>query len=338
MFIDNIRFGFKDLVKNLKIFILFLIFLASISLITVSASISIIEIFKNKDFSIKYSLIPISYENEDFKKRTNNLEDFFIKSGKTKANSKYLNEKTNNNFTILIGDFLKNSNEKIIFVTSKVNLESLKQKNVNFIEKEKLDKKALKAFNIDQRNLKELVFIHPLSGFNSLKDLKFSLNEYKDIIENTKFTKDEIKKGVDLKFEKIISNDNLFLKRHENSMSKEINFITKYIFVYVFLLLLSFLICFYIFMKNIYKKLTTQYKIHMIQGVRYIDIFIRNSVFSIILVLFNFILISFLNEFKINTIFFIDLILNFIYFLALEIVLLNVVFRTKLNLIKENYD
>lgn len=217
------------------------------------------------------------------------------------------------------------------------NLKNLKNKEkLKVIDKKNINKKYLNILNIDDVMLKDLVFLKPFKKFDSIKEFKLTLDEYISLIENTSFIKSDIEKGIDIEFENLFSNKDLFLKRHINSNDKEFHFIKSYIFVYIVLLLMSFFICFYIFIKNLFKKLIREYKIHMISGADLKGIFIRNSCFILSLILINFILIMFLNKFKLDTIFFINLFSNIFYFLSLEIIVLIIILKTDLSFVGED--
>lgn len=71
----------------------------------------------------------------------------------------------------------------------------------------------------------------------------------------------------------------LCLKKHISYENEEISFILKYIYFYVFLILLLFIISFGIFSKNLYNKLFREYKIHIICGATKKSIFIQKSGF-----------------------------------------------------------
>ena len=111
----------------------------------------------------------------------------------------------------------------------------------------------------------------------------------------------------------------------------DVDFILKYIYFYVFLLLLAFLLSFGIFIKNLYKRLLREYKIHIICGATKKSIFIRNSVFVLSLAVFNFMIINFLNRFNYDIIFFLNIGLNIVFVLLLEFVILNMLIREDLS-------
>ena len=337
MVIDNIKLGFKDLKKNIRNFILFGLLISSISIVIISSSFSLIEIFKEGNRTkITYYAVPVSYEMTDFVKVEDRVDKVLNNGGYTSFVSSNINEEYGVFIKFFLGKFQKNSENKILIGVDMVELESFKQKvkNLKVVSIEDLDKKSLKLVNVDiEFNDENLVFVEMDKKYNSLSDFKLNTDELKNLIENTTFDDKDIENGLDKEFDNAILNSNIVFKKHINSENTEteIDFIIKYIYFFVSLLMLAFSISFGIFIKNLYKKLFREYKIHIICGATKKSIFIRNSVFILTLIFTNFMLMNFLNRFEYNTLFFINIGINIVCILILEFVILNMLIRENLS-------
>ena len=222
-----------------------------------------------------------------------------------------------------------------MFAINSEDLELFKQKEktLKVVSADELDKIKFKTVGVDlEIDDDNLVFLEVAKKETSLSDFKLNPAELKDLIEGTKFTDKELKNGLDEEFEKAILNSDIVFKKHINSVNMtDVDFILKYIYFYVFLLLLAFLLSFGIFIKNLYKRLLREYKIHIICGATKKSIFIRNSVFVLSLAVFNFMIINFLNRFNYDIIFFINIGINIVFILTLEFVILNMLIREDLS-------
>ena len=146
MVIDNIKLGFKDLKKNIRNFILFGLLISSISIVIISSSFSLIEIFKEGNRTkITYYAVPVSYEMTDFVKVEDRVDKVLKNGGYTSFVSSNINEKYGIFIKFFLGKFQKNSENKILIGVDIVELESFKQKvkNLKVVSIEDLDKKSL---------------------------------------------------------------------------------------------------------------------------------------------------------------------------------------------------
>lgn len=336
MVIDNIKLGFRDIKRNTRIFILFGLLILSISVILSFSTYALnLALKESKDTEVSYFAIPVSYEMKDFIKVEDRVDKLLKKGGYTKFVSEYVNEEKGIFIQIFIGKFQKSSENRVLFAINSEDLELFKQKEktLKVVSADELDKIKFKTvgvnLEIDDDNL---VFLEVAKKETSLSDFKLNPAELKDLIEGTKFTDKELKNGLDEEFEKAILNSDIVFKKHINSVNMtDVDFILKYIYFYVFLLLLAFLLSFGIFIKNLYKRLLREYKIHIICGATKKSIFIRNSVFVLSLAVFNFMIINFLNRFNYDIIFFINIGINIVFILTLEFVILNMLIREDLS-------
>lgn len=336
MVIDNIKLGFRDIKRNTRIFILFGLLILSISVILSFSTYALnLALKESKDTKVSYFAIPVSYEMKDFIKVEDRVDKLLKKGGYTKFVSEYVNEEKGIFIQIFIGKFQKSSENRVLFAINSEDLELFKQKEktLKVVSADELDKIKFKTVGVDlEIDDDNLVFLEVAKKETSLSDFKLNPAELKDLIEGTKFTDKELKNGLDEEFEKAILNSDIVFKKHINSVNMtDVDFILKYIYFYVFLLLLAFLLSFGIFIKNLYKRLLREYKIHIICGATKKSIFIRNSVFVLSLAVFNFMIINFLNRFNYDIIFFINIGINIVFILTLEFVILNMLIREDLS-------
>jgi hypothetical protein len=336
MVIDNIKLGFRDIKRNTRIFILFGLLILSISVVLSFSTYALnLALKESKDTEVSYFAIPVSYEMKDFIKVEDRVDKLLKKGGYTKFVSEYVNEEKGIFIQIFIGKFQKSSENRVLFAINSEDLELFKQKEktLKVVSADELDKIKFKTVGVDlEIDDDNLVFLEVAKKETSLSDFKLNPAELKDLIEGTKFTDKELKNGLDEEFEKAILNSDIVFKKHINSVNMtDVDFILKYIYFYVFLLLLAFLLSFGIFIKNLYKRLLREYKIHIICGATKKSIFIRNSVFVLSLAVFNFMIINFLNRFNYDIIFFLNIGLNIVFVLLLEFVILNMLIREDLS-------
>ena len=336
MVIDNIKLGFRDIKRNTRIFILFGLLILSISVILSFSTYALnLALKESKDTEVSYFAIPVSYEMKDFIKVEDRVDKLLKKGGYTKFVSEYVNEEKGIFIQIFIGKFQKSSENRVLFAINSEDLELFKQKEktLKVVSADELDKIKFKTVGVDlEIDDDNLVFLEVAKKETSLSDFKLNPAELKDLIEGTKFTDKELKNGLDEEFEKAILNSDIVFKKHINSVNMtDVDFILKYIYFYVFLLLLAFLLSFGIFIKNLYKRLLREYKIHIICGATKKSIFIRNSVFVLSLAVFNFMIINFLNRLNYDIIFFLNIGLNIVFVLLLEFVILNMLIREDLS-------
>lgn len=336
MVIDNIKLGFRDIKRNTRIFILFGLLILSISVILSFSTYALnLALKESKDTEVSYFAIPVSYEMKDFIKVEDRVDKLLKKGGYTKFVSEYVNEEKGIFIQIFIGKFQKSSENRVLFAINSEDLELFKQKEktLKVVSADELDKIKFKTVGVDlEIDDDNLVFLEVAKKETSLSDFKLNPAELKDLIEGTKFTDKELKNGLNEEFEKAILNSDIVFKKHINSVNMtDVDFILKYIYFYVFLLLLAFLLSFGIFIKNLYKRLLREYKIHIICGATKKSIFIRNSVFVLSLAVFNFMIINFLNRFNYDIIFFINIGINIVFILTLEFVILNMLIREDLS-------
>ncbi|MDU2024409.1 MAG: hypothetical protein E6729_02495 [Finegoldia magna] len=162
-----------------------------------------------------------------------------------------------------------------------------------------------------------------LVGNKNVSGYKFRDADILDLIENAKFSEDEINKGVDREFEKIFDGNKLMVINNTNKKydDDENTFILKYIGVYCLITMGITILSFVIFFKYMLKNLQKEYKIHILSGARTKDIMARNSVFVVLVNVATFCLIFVLNGFAINVFSVVAFIYMILCILILEIIM-----------------
>lgn len=327
MFTDIVKLGVKDIIKHRRIFCLFTILIISISIIMVSAILSILPDEETDNTTpVNYSVIPISYTTDTIN-TSNDLNNIYEIGGYSFFASSYLNERFNSDILVLLGQYEKNTNNNVIWCVPK---------DFNSDELGEIVKVLPEAID-DTVNGLDIIFedeYQMLIKFNSMEykhliDYKLIGTELIYLIENTNFSDVDIENGLDISFEELFPNQSFSLYKNISSNKEEVYFIVYYVFLYVLMLILSLCVSFIIFIQNLYKKMHKEYMVHLTCGASKLSIFIRNSMFVVLLASVNFILINYLNGWSLNIIFCINIIITFIFIIVLESTTLRM-------LIKEN--
>lgn len=168
--------------------------------------------------------------------------------------------------------------------------------------------------------------------YKNVSGYKFQDAEILDLIENAKFSEDEINKGIDREFEKIFDDNKLMVINNTNKKydDDENTFIIKYIVVYCLIMTAITILGFVIFFKYMLKSLQKEYKIHILSGARTKDIMARNSVFVVLVNVAAFCLLFVLNGFAINTFSVVAFIYMILCILILEIIMYLILKRSDL--------
>lgn len=159
--------------------------------------------------------------------------------------------------------------------------------------------------------------------YKNVSGYKFQDGEVLGLIENAKFSDDEINKGIERQFEKIFDDNKLMVINNTNKKydDDENTFILKYIVPYCLIMTVITILGFVIFFKYMLKNLQKEYKIHILSGARTKDIMARNSVFVVLVNVAVFCLLFVLNGFAINIFSVVAFIYMILCILILEIVM-----------------
>ena len=338
---DNIKLGLMDVFRNKVVFCLMVLLIFSLGTIVESATDSYLR-NKFKEFQLSeqpsYSAVVLQttddkgydYSNTYGKK----LDDIFSKNGHTYTTNSSLCRNCDTDIIVLYGKFNKNTNSRVFWVVDSKNVTDLKNEaefevvTHDAMDYDMMNQEIKSYIDYDKRVLLEI----KSDKYKNVSGYKFQDGEVLGLIENAKFSEDEINKGIDRQFEKIFDDNKLMVinntnKKHDDD---ENTFILKYIVPYCLITMGITILSFVIFFKYMLKSLQKEYKIHILSGARTKDIMVRNSVFVVLVNVAAFCLLFVLNGFAINVFSVVAFIYMILCILILEIVMYLILKRSDL--------
>lgn len=235
---------------------------------------------------------------------------------------------------MLYGKFNKNTSSRVFWLVDNKNVTDLKNEEEfevvshDAMDYDMINQEIKSYFDYDKRVLLEI----KSDKYKNVSGYKFQDADILDLIENAKFSEDEINKGIDREFEKIFDDNKLMVINNTNKKydDDENTYILKYIVPYCLITMGITILGFVIFFKYMLKSLQKEYKIHILSGARTKDIMARNSVFVVLVNVATFCLIFVLNGFAINTFSVVAFIYMILCILILEIVMYLILKRSDL--------
>ncbi|MDU4333939.1 MAG: hypothetical protein E7I40_03140 [Finegoldia magna] len=329
---DNIKLGLMDVFRNKVVFCLMLLLIFSLGTIVESATDSYLR-NKFKEFQLSeqpsYSAVVLQttddkgydYSNTYGKK----LDDIFSKNGHTYTTNSSLCRNCDTDIIVLYGKFNKNTKSRVFWLVGNKNVTDLKNEaefevvSHDAMNYDMMNQEIKSYIDYDKRVLLEI----KSDKYKNVSGYKFRDADILDLIENAKFSEDEINKGVDREFEKIFDGNKLMVINNTNKKydDDENTYIFKYIVPYCLITMGITILSFVIFFKYMLKNLQKEYKIHILSGARTKDIMARNSVFVVLVNVATFCLIFVLNGFAINIFSVVAFIYMILCILILEIVM-----------------
>lgn len=338
---DNIKLGLIDVFRNKVVFCLMLLLIFSLGTIVESAADSyLMNTFAEFQLSEQpsYSAVVLEitddkgydYSNTYGKK----LDDIFSKNGRTYTTTSLISRKYDADIIVLYGKLNKNTNSRVFWLVDNKNVTDLKNEaefevvSHDAMDYDMMNQEIKSYIDYDKRVLLEI----KSDKYKNVSGYKFQDADILDLIENAKFSEDEINKGIDREFEKIFDDNKLMVinntnKKHDDD---ENTYIFKYIVPYCLITMGITILSFVIFFKYMLKSLQKEYKIHILSGARTKDIMARNSVFVVLVNVATFCLIFVLNGFAINTFSVVAFIYMILCILILEIVMYLILKRSDL--------
>ncbi|MSA97300.1 hypothetical protein GKF99_04245 [Finegoldia sp. BIOML-A2] len=329
---DNIKLGLIDVFRNKVVFCLMLLLIFSLGTIVESATDSYLR-NKFKEFQLSeqpsYSAVVLQttddkgydYSNTYGKK----LDDIFSKNGHTYTTNSSLCRNCDTDIIVLYGKFNKNTKSRVFWLVGNKNVTDLKNEaefevvSHDAMNYDMMNQEIKSYIDYDKRVLLEI----KSDKYKNVSGYKFRDADILDLIENAKFSEDEINKGVDREFEKIFDGNKLMVINNTNKKydDDENTYIFKYIVPYCLITMGITILSFVIFFKYMLKSLQKEYKIHILSGARTKDIMTRNSVFVVLVNVAAFCLLFVLNGFAINTFSVVAFIYMILCILILEIIM-----------------
>lgn len=338
---DNIKLGLIDVFGNKVVFCLMLLLIFSLGIIVESATDSYLRnTFAKFQLSEQPSYSTVVLETTDDKGYDysntygKKLDDIFSKNGHTYTTNSSLCRNCGTDIIVLFGKFNKNTNVRVFWLVDNKNVTDLKNEaefevvSHDAMDYDMMNQEIKYAIDYDKRVLLEI----KSDKYKNVSGYKFRDADILGLIENAKFSEDEINKGIDREFEKIFDGNKLMVINNTNKKYEddENTFILKYIGVYCLIMTVITILGFVIFFKYMLKSLQKEYKIHILSGARTKDIMARNSVFVVLVNVAAFCLLFVLNGFAINTFSVVAFIYMILCILILEIVMYLILKRSDL--------
>ncbi len=338
---DNIKLGLMDVFRNKVVFCLMILLIFSLGTIVESATDSYLRnTFVKFQLSEQpsYSAVVLQttddkgydYSNTYGKK----LDDIFSKNGRTYTTNSSLCRNCDTDIIVLYGKLNKKTNSRVFWVVDSKNVTDLKNEaefevvSHDAMDYDMMNQEIKSYIDYDKRVLLEI----KSDKYKNVSGYKFRDSDILDLIENAKFSEDEINKGIDREFEKIFDGNKLMVINNTNKKydDDENTYIFKYIVPYCLITMGITILSFVIFFKYMLKSLQKEYKIHILSGARTKDIMARNSVFVVLVNVAAFCLLFVLNGFAINVFSVVAFIYMILCILILEIVMYLILKRSDL--------
>lgn len=338
---DNIKLGLMDVFRNKVVFCLMVLLIFSLGTIVESATDAYLrntfEEFQLSEHP-SYSAVVLQttddkgydYSNTYGKK----LDDIFSKNGRTYTTNSSLCRNCDTDIIVLYGKLNKKTNSRVFWVVDSKNVTDLKNEaefevvSHDAMDYDMMNQEIKSYIDYDKRVLLEI----KSDKYKNVSGYKFRDSDILDLIENAKFSEDEINKGIDREFEKIFDGNKLMVINNTNKKydDDENTYIFKYIVPYCLITMGITILSFVIFFKYMLKSLQKEYKIHILSGARTKDIMARNSVFVVLVNVAAFCLLFVLNGFAINVFSVVAFIYMILCILILEIVMYLILKRSDL--------
>lgn len=329
--IDSIIIGFKDIYKNYRIFIVLEISILIFCLIAISSTLSVVsnlQTYRSTESSGKnFQAVPVSYDISSSSKVIEAVNELLQIHGKTYFQSYSLTEQFNYPVMIVIdakSTKIKNPNHMSTVYTTIPILEDVQQNEINFPEKVTISTINLKEFDQEIYDRipegYDFMVIHLYTNqISKWIDTGFG-DEIIEFTENIELYKNGKEGEIEKQLQDIYKNSFLDISKISSS-NAENHFIYQYIYPTVLIMLINIILSLIIIYNNFFKLLVKEYTIHIISGASFRNIFVRNSVFSIMLVLIAFLTIMFLDSFTFGIAQLIGSILLITVLLLMEIIL-----------------
>lgn len=221
---DNIKLGLIDVFRNKVVFCLMVLLIFSLGIIVESATDSyLMNTFAEFQLSEQpYSAVVLEitddkgydYSNTYGKK----LDDIFSQNGHTYTTNSLLSTNYDTNIIVLYGKLNKNTNSRVFWLVDNKNVTDLKNEaefevvSHDAMDYDMMNQEIKHSIDYDKRVLLEI----KSDKYKNVSGYKFQDADILDLIENAKFSEDEINKGIDREFEKIFDDNKLMVINNTN--------------------------------------------------------------------------------------------------------------------------
>ena len=308
MLIDCIKLGIKDIIRNWKEFCIFLLLsIVSVTVITASVS-SAYRLLQNGDVSeaSSYWIVPVSMDM-NLQQYTPALEDIFLRGGSTWFYSEKVNQEFDMTIVVLFGKYEMHSEETVFWlVPENTDLSPFSEMlgSLRIVPSDAYNDRLISMTGLSNAiadsNMKMITFSPDI--YHNLQDYMPSSEDVELIVENTKFTEEDLNQGLDLEFENLFSGSSIYLKKTQPAAAEELRFLKQFMIVYDCMLLLVGFFAFSLFILRFYEKTRKEYRIHLICGGSIGKVLARNLMYIIVWFLISFGAFYALNGFRLEKI------------------------------------
>lgn len=318
--------GWLDLLKYKKAFILFLLMtFFSMMIVLSSLNTFVYEIFREyPDERLSYSHVPLKYVKTDDAYSSRYLREIATvlkKGGTTNVIPESLASELGVSVQVMIGDFVPNSSERVYWYILEDDFDYINRKN-NLVEKisnDDIDKSMMENYLIGEGYILTRVVA---DYYQDLNNYQLDNGEMIYLIEQTSFNQKNQRENLNLEFQKIFENDDVStIIMHKSSGEKNYEFMLRYMFLLYFLMISYNILASKIFYEFLTRKMTKEYRLHILFGARKNDILLRNSVFVVLIILCNAMFFSIMNQFRWNIIASLTVGISLLYIILQEIII-----------------
>ncbi|MDO5716298.1 MAG: hypothetical protein Q4Q17_00720 [Tissierellia bacterium] len=313
MLMDIFKLGLKDIWRNKWIFLCFVGFILTVSLVLAAIGATLVRLYRQPTDSLEvkryYETVPISYSFEEMDRIEEQLNQLFQEGGYGSFNingSDLVGEKFDVFSTIFVGELEKYGDNRILWcMPSQMfsQVHAVRSEDIRIVNRENIDLDIVKRINWNKLPEEGDVFFELTSHeFRDIASFSPDVSQWCELVESSYFSKEDRKTGLDTKMEEIFQQGpiRLYKQSLDFKCKDEMYFMRHYMYVYGILSVLSMLVCFFLFLKYLYSKLCEEYRIHLICGATMRSILGRNCIFILAMGLGSLLIMNYLNRFQWN--------------------------------------
>ncbi len=312
MFMNSLKLGFRDIWRFKKVFCLMLALITLSGILLVAGILPCLDMLKEQTSAASFSLIPISYVEEDSNEASlllDKLGQVYQQGGASFFSSEHINKKFDTYVQILFYHQAKDvvwaiPKEDAPFFLEKYGKEAGEIQEMDTVKLEA----ELSDLGYGKENLMDTLYIEPQllfkisdPGYHDLRNYRLTFDEILTLVDSTYSGKRELNEGWDHALEEVFSGSSFYVKKNIYSGNQsELLFLSLYYFPYIFFLTAAVCIMFYIFSREMYRIMQKEYAIHLLSGAQKRTIFLRNTMFNIALLGTAFLILHHRNSFRIS--------------------------------------
>ena len=303
--LTDMLLGIKDALKNKMIALSFFAITASLLIVLVAATLSFKDDLSMTEGIGYMHLVPIKFVDEkgdEGKNILEKLDSVYKDGGIAMFTTVYKSSKVTTDLNVLVcngGEYIwilpEREYNSYFKGDVKGDIITLKQV-VDDLVYQGYDREWLNYFFYEQESI--CIKIKD-DKYKRFEDYSISILDIDSIVEGTYFSKEDIKNGVVDKFIQVFKDSSFYLKVNKITKDfKEMNFIIRYVLIYVIFIILEIISVLFIFLEHIKNKMHKVFMIHITYGARKRDIIIRNFTMSFVVISADILILFYLNRFR----------------------------------------